>query len=91
MTHEYAINKLMSVRHYCFLRGVLGRVPKGQPLDSNVTADKLAIFLTGCEPDPNAAVNVCRRDWDFDEAFAQVTTLYNALVRQAPQRVAAAA
>lgn len=47
MTQAEARQKLRSVRHYCFMRGILGHVPSSQPLSEEVTAEKLAIFLSG--------------------------------------------
>ena len=76
MTQTNALNKLISVRHYCFMRGILGRVPSDQPLDEEITEKKLASFLSGCEPKPGSLVPGATPDSTFANALADVNRLY---------------
>jgi hypothetical protein len=79
MTQADALNKLISVRHYCFMRGILGRVPSDQPLNEEVTEKKLASFLSGCEPKPGSLIPGATPDPSFENALADVNRLYTNL------------
>lgn len=78
MTPNEALAKLISIRHYCFARGILGRATESQIYNATVTNQQFQTFLSGTEPN-NELYPARRPDVDFQMAFRDVNRLYAAL------------
>lgn len=71
MTREEALAKLISARHYCYLRGILGRPIRytsiTPPEKRLPVTPELEIFLEDCDG---------HADESFHQAFRDLTRLY---------------